>query len=240
MDAGYFSLRDAHSAGWPRAPWQWGLENLPPVARSVGAFGAGPACSAIYASTLCFCHGSWFPSHCCGGAITVVCLDTLTWVVYPVSIFCHLHHSYPVEVYTSWVLCHVKHAFLVSGTAAYATARSLREGGSCTDSRSYIQGLSSCRPEEPGEALVDLLLSDCIRLAGRFPPPQHLYSHQQDTFLYSVLDDVDRAAKAQALRQPRPVPAGYIAITLWNATTKRALIFCQIFLHCEKGFMPGK
>ena len=29
MDAGYFSPCDAHSAGWPIALWQWGLENLP-------------------------------------------------------------------------------------------------------------------------------------------------------------------------------------------------------------------
>ena len=31
----------------------------------------------------------------------VVCLDTLTWVVYPVSVPCHLNHSYAVEVYFS-------------------------------------------------------------------------------------------------------------------------------------------
>ena len=30
MDAGYFSLRDAHAAGWPLASWQWELERLPP------------------------------------------------------------------------------------------------------------------------------------------------------------------------------------------------------------------
>ena len=94
---------------------------------------------------------------------------------------------------------------------ACATARSLREGGIFIDSRSYIQALCSRRPEELGTGLVDLLLADCIRLAGQFPPPQHLYSHQQGTFLDSVLDDVDREAKAQALRQPHPVPAGYVA-----------------------------
>ena len=109
-------------------------------------------------------------------------------MVYPVSVPCHLDHSY--AVYTSWVLCHVKHALLASGTAACATARSLREGESFTDSRSYIQALSSRRPEELGEGLVNLLLSNCIRLAGQFPPPQYLYSHQQGTFLDSVLDDV--------------------------------------------------
>ena len=152
-----------------------------------------------------------FPSRCCVGDFAVVCLDTLTWVVYPVVVPCHLDHSYAVEVYTSWVLCRVKHTLLASGTVAYATARSLREGGSFTDSRSYIQALNSCRPEELGEGLIDLLLADCIRLAGQFRSPQHLYSHQQGTFLDSVLDDVDREAKAQALRQPHPVPAGYLA-----------------------------
>ena len=55
------------------------------------------------------------------------------------------------------------------------------------------------------------MLSDFIKLASQFPPPQHLYLHQQGTFPHSVLDDVHHAAKAQALRQPRPVPAGYIA-----------------------------
>ena len=33
MDAGYFSLRDAHAAGWPLASWQWEL--APPMARSI-------------------------------------------------------------------------------------------------------------------------------------------------------------------------------------------------------------
>ena len=116
-----------------------------------------------------------------------------------------------MEVYTSWVLCRVRHTLRASGTTACATAHSLREGGSFTDSRPYIQALSSRRPAELGEGLGDLLLSDCIRLASRFPLPQHLYRHQQGTFLDSVLHDVDEAAKAQALRQPHPVPAGYIA-----------------------------
>ena len=154
--------------------------------------------------------GSWFPSHRCGGAFAVVCLDTLTWVVYPVPIPFHLDHSYAVEVYTSWVLCRARHALLASGATVCATTRSLREGGSFTDSRSYIQALSSRRHTELGEGPVDLLLSDYIQLASQFPPPQHLYSHQQGTFLDSVLGDVDGAAKAQALRQPHPVPAGYI------------------------------
>ena len=30
MDAGYFSLRDAHAAGWPLAPWHRDLERLSP------------------------------------------------------------------------------------------------------------------------------------------------------------------------------------------------------------------
>ena len=67
----------------------------------------------VCASQLCFYH-VWFmvPSHCCGGAFAVVCLDILTWVVYPVSVPCHLHHSYAVEVYISWVLCRVGTLYL--------------------------------------------------------------------------------------------------------------------------------
>ena len=155
--------------------------------------------------------GSWFPSHCCGGAFVVVCLDTLTWVVCPVSVPCHLDHSYAMEVYISWVLCQIKHALLASSSVGYATAHSLREGGNFIDSRSYVQALCRRRPEEWGTTLVDLLPADCIRLAGQFPPPQHLYSHQQGTFLDVVLDAVDREAKAQTLRQSHPVPAGYLA-----------------------------
>ena len=212
MDAGYFSLRDAHSVGWPLAPWQWGLEGLPPWhGVSVPLQPDLPVLRSVPHNCAFVTDGSWFPSHYCGGAFAVVCLDTLTWVIYPVSIPCHLDHSYTVEVYTSWVHCRARHTLLASGTAACATARSLREGGSFPDSWSYIQALGSRRPAELGEGLVGLLLSDCIKLASQFPPPQHLYSHQQGTFLDSVLDDVDEAAKAQALRQPRPVPAGYIA-----------------------------
>ena len=127
------------------------------------------------------------------------------------SVPCHLDHSYAVEVYTAWVLCQGNHTLLASGSVACATARSLREGGIFTDSKSFIQALCSRRPEELGTGLVDLLLADCVRLAGHFPPPQHLYSHQQGTFLDLVLDDVDREAKAQVLRQPHPVPTGYLA-----------------------------
>ena len=108
------------------------------------------------------------------------------------------------------MLCRVRHTLLTSGAAACATARSLREGEGLTDSRSYIQALGSRRPAELGEGPVHLLLSDCIQLASQFPPPQHLYSYQQGYFLDSVLNDVNKAAKAQALRQPHPVPDGYI------------------------------
>ena len=68
----------------------------------------------------------------------MVCLDTLTWVVYPVFVPCHLDHSYAVEVYTSWVLCQVKHTLLASDSEACATARSPREGGGFIDSKSFM------------------------------------------------------------------------------------------------------
>ena len=189
--------------------------------------------------------GSCFPCYYCGGAFAVVCLDALTWVAYPVSIPCHLDHSYAAEVYTSWVFCCARHTLLALGTAACATARSLREVGSFADSRSYIQALSTRRPDELDEGLVDLVLSDCIKLARHFPPPeQHLSSHQQGTFLDSVVDDVDKAAKAQALRQPRPVLVGYIAgvqdtqpaltrdgVQWHNAST---LQYCQLRRLCAR------
>ena len=147
----YFSLCDVHSAGWPLTPWQWGLESLPPRhGVSVPLQPDLPVLRSVPHNCAFVTDGPWFPSHCCGGAFAVVCLDTLTWVVYPVSVPCHLAHSYAVEVYTPWVLCRVRHTLLASGTAACATARSLRKGGSFTDSGSYIQALSSRRPAELG------------------------------------------------------------------------------------------
>ena len=87
--------------------------------------------------------GSWFLSHCCRGLFAVVCLETLTWVVYPMPIPCQLDHSYVVEVYTTWVLYHVKSMVLESTRVSCATARSLREGGNFTDSKSFIMVLHS-------------------------------------------------------------------------------------------------
>ena len=141
----------------------------------------------------------------------MVCLDTLTWVVYPVFVPCHLDHSFAVEVYTPCVLCQVKHTLLASGSEPCATAHSPGEGGGFVDSKSFIQALCSRCLEELGTGLVDLLLADRVKLAGQLPPPQHLYSHQQGTFLDLVLEDVDHEAKAQALQQPHPITAGYLA-----------------------------
>ena len=145
-------------------------------------------------------------------AFAVVCLETLTWVVYHVSVPCHLDHSYAVEVYTSWMLCRVKRVMLASTHVACATAHSLRGVGNFTDSKSFIFVLRSRCPEELGTGLVDLLLANCIEHATHFPPAQHLYSHQEGTILDLVLDAMDREAKAQALRQPHPMPAGYLAV----------------------------
>ena len=126
------------------------------------------------------------------------------------SALSHLDHSYAVEVYNSWVLCRVKSTLLASAHVACATARSLREGGNFT-TKSFIMALHSRRPSELGTGLIDLLLADCIDRATLFPPPQHLYSHQEGTFQDLVLDKVDGAATAQALRQPYPMHIGYIA-----------------------------
>ena len=213
MDAGYFSLRDAHAAGWPLAPWQWDLERLSPWhGVSIPLQPVLPVLNSVPRHVAFVTHGSWFPSHHCGGAFALVRLETLTWVVYPVSVPCHLDHSYGVEVYTSWILCRVKRAMLASTHVACATAQCLREGGSFMHSKSFILALRSRRPEELGTGLVDLLLANCIEHATHFPPPQHLYSHQEGIFLDLVLDDVDREAKAQALQQPHPMPAGYLVV----------------------------
>ena len=67
-----------------------------------------------------------------------------------------------------------------------------------TPSLSYLRSAVVAPKSRP--RLVDLLLADYIEHATHFPPPQHLYSHQEGSFLHLVLDNVDREAKAQALR----------------------------------------
>ena len=143
-----------------------------------------------------------------GGALAAVCLETLTWAVYHVPIPCQLDHSYAVEVYTLWVLYRVKSMVLDLACVSRATACSLRDGGNFT--KSFIVALHSRRPKDLGTGLVDLSLADCVRQAERFPPPQQLYSHQEGTFLDTMLDAVDGVAKTQALQQPLPMPVGYI------------------------------
>ena len=188
------------ACGWLLAPWQWELERLPPWRGvSVPLQPTFPVLRCVPRHVAFVTDGSCFPSHCCGGAFAVVCLETLTWVVYPVTIPCHLDHSYAVEVYTSWVLCRVKSTLLTLAHVACATAGSLGEGGNFTDTKSFIMALHNRRSSELGTGLVDLLLADCIDQATPLPPPQHLYSHQEGTFLDLVLDDVDNAAKAQAV-----------------------------------------
>ena len=86
MDAGYFSLRDAHAAGWPLVPWQWGLESLSPwhgvwvplqpdlpVLRSVPRL---CFCNGRFVVPLpllwgCFCGG--LPGHPHAGGLPGVC-----------------------------------------------------------------------------------------------------------------------------------------------------------------------
>ena len=70
--------------------------------------------------------------------------------------------------------------------------------------------LRSRSPNDVGMSLVNLLLVECACMSERFLPPQHLYSHREGGLLDTVFGDVDRAAEAQALRQPRPIPGRYI------------------------------
>ena len=67
MDVGYFSLRDAHAAGWPLAPWQWDLERLSlwhgvsiPLQPVLLVLKSVPRHVAFVTD------GSWLPSHRCG------------------------------------------------------------------------------------------------------------------------------------------------------------------------------
>ena len=94
-----------------------------------------------------------------------MCLESLTWTVYPVPIPCHLGHSYAVDVYTSWVLFHVKSGNWDSPRISCAIVRSLREGGYFTDSKSFIMALRSRRPDDLGIGLVDMLLAACVRMS---------------------------------------------------------------------------
>ena len=73
------------------------------------------------------------PSHRCGGAFVLVCLECPTWSASPVPIKCHLDHSYAVKVYTSWMLLHVKTIIWESPPVSCATICSLGEGGNFTD-----------------------------------------------------------------------------------------------------------
>ena len=175
------------------------------MARGVGAFAAGFAHLAVRPSTLCFCDGRF-----------VVPLPLL-WGCLRGGLSTHPHVGGLPGVCplpSGPLLCsgsvHVlgtvsdqtRFACLGFGRLRYGT-QSLRGG------KFYrLQVFHTCsrRPEELGTNLCN-----CVRLAGQFPPPQHLYSHRRGTFLDLVLDDVDREAKAQALRQPHPVPAGYLA-----------------------------
>ena len=54
-----------------------------------------------------------------------------------------------------------------------------------------------------------MLIVERARMSERFRPPQHLYTHEEGTFLDAVPEDVDRAAKTQALQQPHLVLVPY-------------------------------
>ena len=93
---------------------------------------------------------------------------------------------------------------LASARVSCTTARSVKEGGNFTDCKSFIMALQSRWPDDLGKGLVDLLLSHCVCDAKLFPPPQHLYSHQEGTFLDAVLDTVDSTAKLKLYNSPTP------------------------------------
>ena len=156
-------------------------------------------------------------SQMVGGSPHIVAEGLLLWCawtpLYHVPIPCHPDHSSAVEVFTSWFLFRVKSAIGGSPRVSCAFVRSLREGRNFKHSKSFIMALHYHHPNDLGTGLVDLLLLECVRMSERFPPPPHLYSHQEGTFLDVVPNDVDREAKAQALRQPHPMPTLHRGLT---------------------------
>ena len=165
MDAGCFTLRDAHAAGGlATSPMTVAFGESSSVARGVHPVTACfPTIRSVPRHVAFGTDGSWFPSHRCGSAFAAACLETLTWALYHVPIPCKLDHSYTVEVYTSWVLYCVKSKILASARVSCATARNLKEGGNFIDSKSFIMALHSRRLDDLGTGLMDLLLADCVR-----------------------------------------------------------------------------
>ena len=145
-------------------------------------------------------HG--FHQTIVAGAFAVVCLECLAWAVYHVPIPCRVRHSYAVEVYILGVLFHVKSIVFDTTRVSCASADNLWEGGDFINSKWCIMALQSCRPDDLGRGLAHLLLAEYFRMARCFPPPEHLYPHQEGTFLDTLLDAVDSVAKTQALHQP--------------------------------------
>ena len=164
MDADHSSLRDAHAAGWPLAPWQWHLEGLSPWhGVPIPLLPIFPRIRLVRRHLGFVTDSSCFLLHRCGGLFAVVCLETLTWVVYPMPIPCQLDHSYAVEVYTSWVLYRVKSMVLEWARVSCATAHSLRERGNFTSCKLFIMALHCRWPDDLGTRLMDLLLADSVR-----------------------------------------------------------------------------
>ena len=79
MDAGYFTLRDVHAAGWPLAPWQWGWR------ASLHGTGCRCLCSQICLSCGLSLSTVLLSRTVCGSPPTVLVV-LLRWFVWTPSL----------------------------------------------------------------------------------------------------------------------------------------------------------
>ena len=79
MDAGYFTLQDAHAASSPLGSWQWELEKSSPwYGVAIPLQPELPSVTTLPRNAAFVTDGSWFPTHRCGGAFGVV-----YWILRP-------------------------------------------------------------------------------------------------------------------------------------------------------------
>ena len=92
-------------------------------------------------------------------------------------------------------------------------------GANLTDSKTSIMALQSHRPDDLGTGLVDLLPAACVcQCSACVGPPQHFYSHEECTFLDTLLDAVDGTPKlscTSALPHADALHRGLTTLSTW-------------------------
>ena len=145
---------------------------------------------------------SWYSRQQSGGAFAIGSVTSSRVDVYHMVIPVAMDHAYMVELYVAWALLMTIVRSNVSAPHTW-----YRKAMMFHDCNSYIRAVES--DNEPTNPLVRALLQACRDLLQRLTPPRHLGSHQTGTFLDTVLDQVDIAAKKVAKRQQPAV--GWIA-----------------------------